>query len=153
MSELHETMMDPISTPVSEVLAAFREALADVRFPEVDHEALEALAEDVRAHAAGATLAKVTLAAAQEALADAQSRLSRRAELALAYARVYAESAGDPALAERLASIPLGKTTKLERRAPAPAAPRRTRKHGAAQAIDANGDAVPQLALDEAAAE
>lgn len=151
MSE-REATMDPISASVSEVLSTFRDTLSDVRFPEVDRAALEALAEDVRAHAASVSLAKVTLAGAVEALHDAQTRLARRAELALAYARVYAESAGDPALAERLAAIPLGKAAKIERRAPAPAAPRRTRKHGAVL-TQVGEEAVPQLALDDAAAE
>jgi len=152
MSEREATTMDPISASVSQVLSTFREALAEVRFPEVDRAALEALAEDVRAHAASVALAKVTLAGALEALDDAQRRLGRRAELALAYARVYAESADDPALSERLASIPLGKTAKVERRAPAPTAPRRTRKHGAVL-TEVGEETLPQLALDDAAAE
>jgi hypothetical protein len=153
MSDMPETPADPISSPVGEVLATFRDTLADVRFPEVDRVALEALAEDVRAHAAAATLARVTLAGALVALEEAQGRLARRAELALAYARVYAESAEDPALSERLAAIPLGRAQRIERRVPAPAAPRRTRKQSAAQLAESADGAVPQLALDDAAAE
>lgn len=144
---------DPIPVPVAELLAAFRETLAEVRFPEVDRAALEVLAESVRAHAAEVALARVTLASALEALEDAQGRLAERAELALAYARIYAGSAADATLADRLAVISLGKTPKLERSVPAAAEPRRTRKRGVAQLAETREDVVPQLALDEAAAE
>ena len=153
MTEPHDDTLDPVSAPVREVLAAFREALAEVRFPEVDRGSLEALVEEAREAAAAVALARVTLAGALEALEGAQGRLARRAELALAYARVYAESAGDPALGERLALIPLGRGARLERRAPAAAAPRRTRRQGAAQLAEASEEPVPQLALADAAAE
>lgn len=150
MTEPRHTTPDPISAAVNEVLVTFREALSEVRFPEVDRGALESLADDVRARAADAALAKVTLAGALEALEDAQGRLARRAELALAYARVYAESAADISLGERLASIPLGRSPKIERRAPTPTAPRRTRKQRGTL-IEGAGDVVPQLALNDSA--
>ena len=77
MSE-REATMDPISASVSEVLSTFRDALSDIRFPEVDRAALEALAEDVRAHAASAALAKVTLAGAVSPVPATQENATSR---------------------------------------------------------------------------
>jgi hypothetical protein len=106
---------DPIPAYEHAVLSLFEGPLADVRFPDVDGEALEGAQE--RCLDAQRTLesAEAALDAARRALADKQSELAKLARKAVAYARVLSED--DPKLAEHLAA--------LAPRATEPAAPKK----------------------------
>ncbi|MEZ4449390.1 MAG: hypothetical protein R3B09_07920 [Nannocystaceae bacterium] len=95
----------PVPSALSELLAVFAEALSDVRFPGVDHDALSALSAQAQADDERVRALQADLAAAEAALADTQERLLRAAELGLAYARVYAGDDAD--LQGRLAAIHL----------------------------------------------
>jgi hypothetical protein len=94
---------DPVPSLAHEVITLFADALADVRFPDLDSERLEQLA-------AGARAAQLELERAEDALLQAQTRVAEHAavllaaaERGLAYARVFAQ--GDDALSERLAQL------------------------------------------------
>jgi hypothetical protein len=94
---------DPVPSLAHEVIALFADALADVRFPELDRERLEQLAAAARA-------AQLELERVEDALLQAQARVAEQAavllagaERGLAYARVFAQ--GDDALSERLAQL------------------------------------------------
>jgi hypothetical protein len=106
--------LSPVPTPpdasavgggVVDVVAVFHEALAGVRFPDVDAAVLEA---DVRAvHDAAAAVAalEASLDVARRSLDDAHDALVHRAAKAVAYARVFA--IGNDALMHRLDAIAL----------------------------------------------
>jgi hypothetical protein len=96
---------DPVSGPVRELLAIFDHDLRDVRFPDVDREALDACARQVLEAAAALARQEAATAAARAALDSCQDALAVKAHRAAAYARVFAE--GDPALAARLDAIAL----------------------------------------------
>ena len=100
-----DSTFDPIPTDIGELLAFFDESLADVRFPDVDGEALDGLAKGVRARAAEVERLEAEMRAAREALEEAQGELRRAAQRGLAYARVYVD--GNPALSERVAGLAL----------------------------------------------
>lgn len=100
-----DSSFDPIPTDIAEVLAFFAESLADVRFPDVDGDALRGLAEDVRARAAEVERLEAQVRTAREAMELAQGELRRAAQRGLAYARVYVD--GDPVLSERVEDLAL----------------------------------------------
>jgi len=90
---------------VQALLDLFATSLADVRFADVDGPSLARCAAEVEAAAQAETVARLALDAAQLALHEKQEALLQRAQRALAYARVYAES--DPTLAASLETIGL----------------------------------------------
>ncbi len=93
------------------VLDLFEGPLAEVRFPGVDRESLEAAEAEVESRRADLQRALEAVAAARERLEVAQSALFEQVRRAHAYATVYAD--GDPDL--------LGQLGKIELEAPAPA--------------------------------
>jgi multidrug efflux pump subunit AcrA (membrane-fusion protein) len=106
---------------VRELLDLFAAELPDVRFADLDREALEADAERVRA--LGEALAQVE-AALERARADlnaAREHLLDRSRRALAYARIYADGAGRAPLVETLERLSLSPLRRAEPRAAAPA--------------------------------
>ena len=105
---------DPVSPFCHDVLALFHGPLADVRFPDIDRDALDALAAGACVAQREVEALEAALEAARARTLDAQSTLAERAGRALAYARVFAS--GQPALEEALATV----------RAAAPRAPGRT---------------------------
>src|SRR5690242_11777275 len=84
---------DAIPAAIQSLLALFApgDALAGVRFPDVDGEVIAAAAAETRDRAAAVARAEADLEAARAALAEAQDRLLARSQRALAYARVYGE--------------------------------------------------------------
>lgn len=112
------------------LLELFRGELAEVRFPEVDHEVLEALASEVAAQHERVEALRAELARAEEQLATARTSLLERASQGLAYARLYAER--HPELAIELAAIRLGVAARRGRR------PRKPRALKAAAGVEAD---------------
>jgi len=106
-----------LAEPLQAILDLFAGPLADLRFPDVDHEQLsESLAELERRRAVlQEALGEVQVA--REELERAQQQLEGQARRAHAYATIYAE--GDAALSEQLAAIDLApkkRATKKRRR-------------------------------------
>jgi hypothetical protein len=95
---------------VQALLDLFATSLADVRFADVDGPSLARCAAEVEAAAQAELVARLALDAANAALQEKQEALMQRAQRALAYARVYAES--DPALAASLEAIGLPRATR-----------------------------------------
>jgi hypothetical protein len=112
---------DPIPTNVRDVLALFAGELREHRFGDLDASSLEALAERTRAAALDVERARAALDEAHALLSEARDALAKRAEQALAYAKVFAET--DEALATRLREVERPEPPK--RRAPKRRAPKR----------------------------
>lgn len=94
-----------LSPDMNQLLALFASDLAEVRFGDLDHDALVAAASAVDAAAATLAEAERTAVAARAALDRAQGVLTQKGQRALAHARIHAE--GDAALTERLQAIVL----------------------------------------------
>jgi hypothetical protein len=95
---------------VQALLDLFATSLADVRFADVDGPSLARCAAEVEAAAQAEAVARSALDAANLALQEKQEALLRRAQRALAYARVYAES--DTTLTASLEAIGLLRATR-----------------------------------------
>jgi hypothetical protein len=95
---------------VQALLDLFATSLADVRFADVDGPSLARCASEVEAAAQAEAVARAALDAAHLALQEKQEALLQRAQRALAYARVYAES--DPGLSASLEAIGLPRATR-----------------------------------------
>ncbi len=94
---------DPLSTTARDVLGLFSDALAEVRFPDVDLHSLQAAADELRALQLEVERLEAELETAR-ALVSAQSEaLTGQAERGLAYARIYA--AADAKLSLRVAEV------------------------------------------------
>jgi ElaB/YqjD/DUF883 family membrane-anchored ribosome-binding protein len=104
---------DPISTTATRVLDLFHGPLAEVRFPDVDRELLDADAAAVRDAARAVRDAEQALSAAKDALEAAQRALRERAQRALAYARIFAEAR--PELAAAIGAGPAPGGASLSR--------------------------------------
>jgi hypothetical protein len=92
-----------LSPFASSVLELYAEALPDVRFPDLDLAALEALVEEVRDAQEEVDRAESELQDAKERLAARGAALHARAERALSYARIYAD--GNPELSARVDAV------------------------------------------------
>jgi multidrug efflux pump subunit AcrA (membrane-fusion protein) len=110
---MFSTMTHAIPAPVRTLLDLFTTSLADVRFADVDGETLTRSAADVEAAAEAVAAAQLALDSALEALQERQDALLQRAQRALAYARVYAES--DDALSGRLEAVSLPRALRRSR--------------------------------------
>jgi multidrug efflux pump subunit AcrA (membrane-fusion protein) len=106
-------MANAIPVPVQTLLDLFTTSLADVRFADVDGQTLARYAADVEAAAESVGAAQVALNAAREALQEKQDALLQRAQRALAYARVYAET--DEVLSGQLEAVSLPRATRRSR--------------------------------------
>jgi hypothetical protein len=102
-----------IPAPIQTLLDLFTTSLADVRFADVDGQALVRYAADVEAAAEAVAAAQLALDATREALQEKQDALLQQAQRALAYARVYAES--DAALSDRLDAVSLPRAARRSR--------------------------------------
>lgn len=105
-----------MAEPVLALLDVFGAHAPTLRFPEVDHTTLEALAAEVREAAAEVARCEQALAGARRALDEHHETLRTRAERALAYARIYAED--DATLRERLEAIELSPRRTPPKRKP-----------------------------------
>lgn len=98
--------LDDLPADARAPAALFASHLADVRFPDVDVEALAALAADLRARAEGSARARATLDEATAAEAAARSALTETLARGVAYARIYAAAHPERAeLATALAEL------------------------------------------------
>lgn len=119
-------MMESIPTLARDVIQLFQDRLEGRRFGELDRDALHALAETTEARALEVAQARAALEGAQAELERAKTELSRRADQALAYARIHGTD--DPAVAEAVAQIdatravkkPPGRRRKRATKKPAP---------------------------------
>jgi hypothetical protein len=112
---------DPIPSAVQELLALFKDELSTVSFPDVSQQALETLADDVRAKLKELQDVSALITAAQEALEASQNELVQKSIRGLAYAKIFAE--GNDELMEKLSAISFGKPV----RTPKPAEGKRSR--------------------------
>lgn len=110
--------MSAIPVPIQTLLDLFSTSFADVRFGDVDGQALARSAADVESAANALAAVQLQLDAAREALQEKQDALLRLAQRGLAYARVYAE--GDEALSDRLEAVSLPRGTRRPRVEDAP---------------------------------
>ena len=106
-------MSSAIPAPIQTLLDLFTTALADVRFADVDGKTLGRCAADVETAAQGVAAAQAALDVAREGLQEKQDALLHRAQSALAYARVFAES--DEALSHQLDAVSLPRSTRRAR--------------------------------------
>lgn len=118
---------DPLSPFCRDVLALFSGALDGVRFPELDRTRLEGEASEALAAQLEVERLERELEVARQRTKDAAARLTRSAEQALAYARVYAIS--QPTVAEALEALE-GPRRVTEERPKKPRAPRAKRSEG-----------------------
>jgi hypothetical protein len=98
----------PTTTPTSSsdvvppfaarVVALFDDTLKDIVFPGLDRTVLHAALSEVEHAHAAVIEARRVLDACEATLADVSTSLVRKAERAVAYARVYADGEGDDAL-------------------------------------------------------
>ncbi len=117
---------DPVAGPYVALLEVFG-AHADVlRFPDIDHDTLVDLAEQVRETAAEVARCEQALARCKDALSERQATLRHRIERGLAYAQIYAQD--DEPLREQLELIELSPTRTTSKGKTKPKRPpRRTR--------------------------
>jgi hypothetical protein len=94
-----------LSPDMNQLLKLFASELAEVRFGDLDHDALASAAAAVDAAAATLAEAERTAVAARAALDRVQGVLLLKGQRALAHARIHAE--GDAVLTERLQAIVL----------------------------------------------
>lgn len=100
MSELAN---DPVPPAIRDILALFAGELRDQRFGDLDHEALELLADETRARAKEVEQARAALESTLASLDEAREALTAQARQGLAYASVYAAS--DPELSAKIAGL------------------------------------------------
>lgn len=105
--------MTVVPAPIQTLLELFTTTLAEVRFADLDGQTLARCAAEVETAAVAVATAQRVLDAAREALQDKQEVLLQRAQRALAYARVYAES--DEALSRQLDAVSLPRPARRPR--------------------------------------
>ena len=106
-------MVSAIPPPIQALLDLFTTSLADVRFADVDGQTLGRCAAEVESASEAVASVQAALDAAREVLQLKQDVLLQRAQSALAYARVYAES--DEALSRQLDAVSLPRSTRRPR--------------------------------------
>ena len=94
---------DPIPALSHEVLALYREALSELRFPDLDLAALESMRSSLEAAQCEVERVERELEAARAVVAARTEALLGRSQRALAYAKVFAQ--GDEALSARVAQV------------------------------------------------
>jgi hypothetical protein len=135
--------LDPTPAFPREVLALFREELADVHFPGCDLAVLEEAEESVLAAQIEVERIEAELEAARIARAAQLAELETKAERALAYARVFASA--HPELNERVSE--LGRKKSAAASDPSVAAKKRTRAKRNADGAELFGDAGAPAAM------
>jgi len=107
---------DAIPAFARDVIALYSEAMAEVRFPDLDLEVLESTAAELRTALLCVERATAELEAARTAAQRHGELLQSRAERALSYARVFSE--GDELLSKRIAAIGCSTSAKVAQNAP-----------------------------------
>src|SRR5690606_38097797 len=103
LNDMSELANDPVPPAIRDILALFAGELRDQRFGDLDHEALELLADETRARAKEVEQARAALESTLASLDEAREALTARARQGLAYASVYAAS--DPELSAKIAGL------------------------------------------------
>ncbi len=111
---MQENIDDPLSSSIKETISLFKEDLSNVTFPDISHNVLENLIEQVRSNATELEEANAKVISAREALETSQNELIQKCIRGLAYARVYAEDRDD--LLEKISRINLGKSSKIQKK-------------------------------------
>lgn len=94
---------DPIAPLPRATLELYKEALRDVRFPDLDYESLSNAAAELCAAQLEVECIEAALLTARDAVRERAELLQAQASRALSYARIYA--AGNPALSQRVAEV------------------------------------------------
>lgn len=105
---------DPIPDGIRALLELFKGPLSEVRFPDVDRSILEEAGEAVRSADAEVHRLFAELEAAQNRLSEKRNELTKLADRARSYARIYA--AEDAGLVAQLEAIDLGPAKKAGRK-------------------------------------
>jgi hypothetical protein len=137
-------LRDPVPPLARAVLDVFRDALADVRFPDVDRATLEESEAELLAAQIALEAAEFELERARASVAERSASLTSRAQRALAYAKVFAED--DPVLRDRLDSLsaPRARASEPREEGAAPVKRRgRPRKNGEGASLFAPSEAAP----------
>jgi hypothetical protein len=133
----------PVPPFARAILELFREDMREVRFPDLDHDSLTALADELNAAQFEVECVEAALASAREVLRERAQALTAHAARGLSYARIYA--AENPSLTSRIAEI-----EQLTGEAKPSAAP--PKKRGRPRKEDAAGTDMFADAQEEAAA-
>jgi hypothetical protein len=99
-----------VPAPVQQILALYKERLAQVTFPDVSAEILEQLSAELERAEQQVAELRATLSEAERAADEARETLLARASRAVAYARVYGDD--DPGLLAELELIQLPRVTR-----------------------------------------
>ena len=106
----------PLSPALQALFDLFEEEAAELKFPGLDAQTLDAAADRVRVHAGALRNAEAVCEAARSLLQESQEALLQQGHRALAYLRIYAEE--KPELTARLDAIalprPLRRTARME---------------------------------------
>jgi hypothetical protein len=137
---------DPLPPFCRDVLQLYTEALAEVRFPDLDLGSLQASAEQVRSAQLAVERVEAKLETARAQLQEQLDAMTGRAERALAYAQVFART--DPTLQARVDQVGGVRASALSAE---PRARRRARRSKVEQ--DANLFTPQPPAVDETTTE
>ena len=134
--------LSDVPAPAREVLSLFAGPLAGVRFPDVDADALGALAQEVAARAATLEDARQALQRARAGLEESQRAILSAADKGLAYARVFTGGQGE--LGERVEQLLAARAS-----AKAPRRGRRRKRAGSSPDAQAAAPAAPGSPVTE----
>jgi hypothetical protein len=98
-----EPKEDPIAPLPRATLELYRDALREVRFPDLDFESLSHAAAELCAAQLEVECIEAALLSAREAVRERAEQLSAQSERALSYAAIFAT--GKPELMQRVAEI------------------------------------------------
>lgn len=114
--------LDPVPGAIRQLVGFFCDELSDIEFPDVSVQTLESHITRVETQATEVERLRDQLALARQRLDDERRTLSKHADVAIAYARIYAQSR--PQLQETLGGLELAKpstsSTKPKRKKRAP---------------------------------
>lgn len=94
---------DPIAPLPRATLELYRDALREVRFPDLDYESLTHAAAELCAAQLEVECIEAALLTARDAVRERAERLNAQSERALSYAAIFAT--GNPALMQRVAEV------------------------------------------------
>ena len=98
-----EPKEDPIAPLPRATLELYRDALREVRFPDLDFDSLSHAADELRAAQLEVECIEAALLSAREGVRERSEQLSAQSERALSYAAIFAT--GKPELMQRVAEI------------------------------------------------
>jgi hypothetical protein len=116
---------DPVSSLAREIIDLYRGPLSDVQFPELDRTVLDLAEGELLDAQSALEAAELALQEARERVSEQVAALNKKAQIGLAYARVFVET--KPELRERIELLSAPQV-KREREAQSVSAPRRSRR-------------------------